>query len=82
MSDSIECPECRRQYTRVIDSRPSYERGSIRRRRECLGCLFRWSTYEVDADRLDLLEENLRHQSPDAKRAGTSLDETRPGSCF
>ena len=36
MSDSIECPECRKLETRVVDSRPSYERGSIRRRRECL----------------------------------------------
>ena len=69
MSDSIECPECRRQYTRVIDSRPSYERGSIRRRRVCH---YRWSTFEIDADRLHLLEDHLRKTGPDIEKPETS----------
>jgi transcriptional regulator NrdR family protein len=76
MSDSIECPECRKLETRVVDSRPSYERGSIRRRRECLSCDYRWSTFEVDADRLALLEDQLR-----VKKREPS-PETRPPSCL
>lgn len=67
MSDSMPCPECGRAATRVVDSRPEYERGSITRRRECLRCRCRWTTLEIDADRLDLLEDNLR---PETKKGG------------
>ena len=81
MTDAIGCPECRRQYTRVVDSRPSYERGTIRRRRECYGCGYRWSTYEVDADRLRLLEEEMARRAEDSRRQGPG-PETRPPSRF
>lgn len=39
------CPFCRHDETKVIDSRAS-EEGSIRRRRECLDCGRRFTTYE------------------------------------
>lgn len=39
------CPFCRHDETKVIDSRAS-EEGSIRRRRECLDCTRRFTTYE------------------------------------
>lgn len=60
MSDSIPCPDCRATKTKVVDSRPDYSRGSITRRRECQSCGCRWTTYEIDRDRLELLEENIR----------------------
>jgi transcriptional regulator NrdR family protein len=34
-----------------------------KRRRECLDCGSRWSTYEVEADRLDLLEDAVKRNA-------------------
>jgi transcriptional repressor NrdR len=42
----MKCPFCARSDTQVIDSRPSDEGASIRRRRRCLGCDKRFTTYE------------------------------------
>lgn len=42
----MKCPACDFLETKVIDSRLSAEGVSIRRRRECLKCEFRFSTYE------------------------------------
>ncbi|MGB0738818.1 MAG: ATP cone domain-containing protein [Planctomycetaceae bacterium] len=41
----MRCPFCRHDETKVIDSRNSQD-FSIRRRRECLGCERRFTTYE------------------------------------
>lgn len=60
MSDAIECPECGKTATRVVESKPDYKRGSVRRRRKCGACGCRWTTYEVDQDRLNLLEDSLK----------------------
>ncbi|MGF7144786.1 transcriptional repressor NrdR [Anaerotaenia torta] len=42
----MKCPFCGTDNTRVIDSRPSDENNSIRRRRQCDGCQRRFTTYE------------------------------------
>ena len=42
----MKCPYCGRDNTRVIDSRPADDGGSIRRRRECDACMRRFTTYE------------------------------------
>jgi transcriptional repressor NrdR len=42
----MQCPKCHHQDTRVIDSRPEREGRTIRRRRECDKCGFRFSTVE------------------------------------
>ena len=42
----MTCPFCRHRQDRVIDSRESKEGDLIRRRRECLKCLRRFTTYE------------------------------------
>lgn len=42
----MNCPFCGYKEDRVIDSRESREGESIRRRRECLQCLRRFTTYE------------------------------------
>lgn len=42
----MKCPTCGFSDSKVIDSRPT-ESGSIRRRRECLNCQRRFTTYEV-----------------------------------
>jgi len=40
------CPSCSHEDTKVIDSRVASDGLSIRRRRECESCAFRFSTYE------------------------------------
>ncbi len=43
----MKCPSCGYDDSKVIDSRPVEENNSIRRRRECLGCHLRFTTYEI-----------------------------------
>lgn len=43
----MKCPYCGFAESKVIDSRPTDEDTRIRRRRECLGCGKRFTTYEV-----------------------------------
>ena len=43
----MKCPFCGFEESKVIDSRPSDEGQRIRRRRECLQCSKRFTTYEI-----------------------------------
>ncbi|SHH53804.1 transcriptional repressor NrdR [Sporobacter termitidis DSM 10068] len=43
----MKCPYCGYSESRVIDSRPAEEGATIRRRRECLSCQKRFTTYEI-----------------------------------
>ena len=43
----MKCPYCGMRESKVIDSRPTDECDSIRRRRECLSCGKRFTTYET-----------------------------------
>ena len=43
----MRCPFCGYMESKVIDSRPTEENIKIRRRRECLSCKRRFTTYEV-----------------------------------
>jgi transcriptional repressor NrdR len=42
----LKCPSCEYNGSRVIDSRPADESRSIRRRRECEVCNYRFTTFE------------------------------------
>ena len=46
----MRCPACGHPESKVVDSRPSDEFNSIRRRRECLKCGSRFTTYERMGD--------------------------------
>ena len=50
----MKCPFCNYSESKVIDSRPAEEGATIRRRRECLSCQKRFTTYEI-VERLPLL---------------------------
>ena len=43
----MKCPYCGYQESKVVDSRHSEDSISIRRRRECLACQKRFTTYET-----------------------------------
>jgi len=51
---SMKCPFCGYSESKVVDSRPTEEGATIRRRRECLGCQKRFTTYEI-MERLPLV---------------------------
>ena len=50
----MKCPFCGYSESKVIDSRPAEEGATIRRRRECLACQKRFTTYEI-MERLPLV---------------------------
>ena len=50
----MKCPFCGHLESRVIDSRPAEEGATIRRRRECMACGKRFTTYEI-IERLPLV---------------------------
>ena len=43
----MKCPSCGSEDIKVVDSRPGEDNNSIRRRRECLTCHNRFTTYEI-----------------------------------
>lgn len=46
----MKCPYCQYEETKVVDSRPTDEGHTIRRRRECIKCNQRFTTYEKIED--------------------------------
>jgi transcriptional repressor NrdR len=64
----LRCPFCSHQESKVVDSRSTDENKTIRRRRECLGCGKRYTTYEKVEDipilvvKRDLSRENFDKQ--------------------
>ncbi len=55
------CPSCRKSETRVVDSRD--DESVVRRRRECLGCKNRFTTYErMEAPRLFVVKKDGRRE--------------------
>lgn len=42
----MRCPKCGCEESKVVDSRPSESNDAIRRRRECVKCGYRFTTYE------------------------------------
>ena len=59
----MRCPKCGQVDDKVIDSRASREGATIRRRRECLGCRHRFTTYEeIERGNLMVLKHDGRHE--------------------
>ncbi len=55
----MRCPKCGSSQDRVIDSREARDGYAIRRRRECLRCTFRFTTYEeVEREELRVVKRN------------------------
>jgi transcriptional repressor NrdR len=59
----MRCPKCGNQDDKVIDSRTSKEGSTIRRRRECLGCGNRFTTYEeIEHEGLMVIKRDGRRE--------------------
>jgi len=65
----MRCPKCGSLEDKVIDSRLSKDGGSIRRRRECLGCETRFTTYE-QLERIEFraIKRDGRHEPFDRNK--------------
>jgi transcriptional repressor NrdR len=60
----MRCPACGYDEDRVIDSRASKDRTAIRRRRECLSCQRRFTTYEyVETNALSVVKKDGRREA-------------------
>lgn len=70
----MRCPKCGSLEDKVIDSRLSKDGGSIRRRRECLDCETRYTTYE-EIERIEMraVKRDGRHEPFDRHKLQTSI---------
>ena len=70
----MKCPFCGFLESKVVDSRPAEEGGSIRRRRECLKCSKRFTTYEtIESLPLLVIKKGGARQSFDRAKILNSL---------
>ena len=70
----MRCPYCSHPESKVVDSRPSDEGASIRRRRECLECHKRFTTYEtIESLPLVIIKKDGNRQSFDRSKILTSM---------
>ena len=68
-SKKMRCPYCGYKESKVVDSRPADEGSSIRRRRECLSCAKRFTTYEtVESLPMVVIKKDGSRQSFDKRK--------------
>lgn len=58
----MKCPYCHHKELKVIDSREAVEMNAIRRRRECLECLRRFTTFETMELVVQVLKRDGRYE--------------------
>lgn len=56
------CPKCGYSEDKVVDSRSAHNDRAIRRRRECLGCSYRFTTYETIEAPLQVIKRDGRRE--------------------
>ena len=70
----MKCPFCGEQDSKVVDSRHSEDGSSIRRRRECLKCQRRFTTYEiVESLPIIVVKRDGTHQNFDRNKIINSM---------
>ena len=70
----MKCPFCGDQESKVVDSRHSDDGLSIRRRRECMNCQRRFTTYEVvESLPIIVVKRNGSRQSFDRNKLISSM---------
>ena len=80
----MRCPKCQAQDDKVIDSRAIKDDTVIRRRRECLACEHRFTTYEeIEREDIRVLKRDGRYEAFDRRKMTAGIDkacEKRPVS--
>ena len=70
----MRCPKCGSRDDKVIDSRQSRDSSSIRRRRQCLKCGFRFTTYEeIERSDLRVVKRDRTHEPFDRRKLAGSI---------
>ena len=70
----MRCPKCGCQDDKVIDSRASREGATIRRRRECLKCSHRFTTYEeIEREELMVIKRDGRREEFSREKLASGL---------
>ncbi|MEO5754980.1 MAG: transcriptional regulator NrdR [Chthoniobacterales bacterium] len=70
----MRCPKCGCRDDKVIDSRQSRDGSSIRRRRVCLQCEFRYTTYEeIERTDLRVVKRDRTHEIFDRRELANSI---------
>jgi transcriptional repressor NrdR len=70
----MRCPKCGSRDDKVIDSRQSRDSSSIRRRRQCLNCGYRFTTYEeIERSDLRVVKRDRTHEPFDRHKLVSSI---------
>ena len=70
----MRCPKCGSREDKVVDSRQSRDSSSIRRRRECLRCGYRFTTYEeIERSDLRVIKRDRTHEPFDRRKLAGSI---------
>ena len=70
----MRCPKCGSRDDKVIDSRQSRDSSSIRRRRQCLKCGYRFTTYEeIERSDLRVVKRDRTHEPFDRHKLASSI---------
>jgi transcriptional repressor NrdR len=70
----MRCPKCGNRDDKVIDSRQSRDSSSIRRRRVCLACAFRFTTYEeIERSDMRVIKRDRNHEIFDRRKLASSI---------
>jgi transcriptional repressor NrdR len=70
----MRCPKCGSRDDKVIDSRQSRDASTIRRRRECLNCKYRFTTYEeIERTDLRVIKRDRTHEQFDRRKLVNSI---------
>ncbi len=70
----MRCPKCGSRDDKVIDSRQSRDSSSVRRRRQCLNCGYRFTTYEeIERSDLRVVKRDRTHEPFDRHKLASSI---------
>lgn len=70
----MKCPKCGADDDKVLDSRSARDGAAIRRRRECLKCGYRFTTYEeIDRDEVLVIKRDGRRETFDRSKVDKAL---------
>lgn len=70
----MKCPKCQIDDDKVLDSRSARDGAAIRRRRECLKCGYRFTTYEeIDRDEVLVIKHDGRRETFDRNKVDKSI---------
>ena len=70
----MKCPKCSKDNDKVLDSRTAREGAAIRRRRECLCCGYRFTTFEeIDRDEVLVIKSDGSRQPFDRSKVDKAI---------